>query len=147
MQPCQTVKHGCCKALLTVRFSSPEITVTNDSHPGQWTQVPYQRLRDSCHELATHLMVAIKDLKKCSNHESVSMLPHWEIKCLNGKAAICGTRLLSVSKQVGAHLWRKGPAGGLSGIWIHNLQALLWLYHCAISYSYLQLKSMSSVNS
>ena len=35
---------------------------------------------------------------------------------LKGKAAICGARLLSVSRQIEAHLWHKGPAGGLSGI-------------------------------
>ena len=40
------------------------------------------------------------------------------------QAAICGARLLSVPRQVGAHLWHEGPAGGLSGIRTHNLLTL-----------------------
>ena len=36
-----------------------------------------------------------------------------KLQCLKGEAAICGARLLSVSRQVGAHLWHKGPVGGL----------------------------------
>ena len=44
------------------------------------------------------------------------MLAHREITCLKGNAAIYGARLLSVSRQVEAHLWHEGPAGGLSGI-------------------------------
>ena len=35
-----------------------------------------------------------------------------------------GARLLSVSRQVGAHTWPEGPAGGLSGIRIHTLVCL-----------------------
>ena len=42
--------------------------------------------------------------------------------CLKGETAICGTRLLSVSRQVGAHLWHEGPAGGLQ--WDSNPQPL-----------------------
>ena len=38
------------------------------------------------------------------------------------KAAICDARLLSISRQVGAHLWHEGPAGGLQ--WDLNPQPL-----------------------
>ena len=44
------------------------------------------------------------------------MLSHYEIKYLK---AIYGARLLSVSRQVGAHLQHEGPAGGLRGIRTH----------------------------
>ena len=37
-------------------------------------------------------------------------------------AAICGARLLSVSRQVRAHLWHEGPAGGLQ--WDSNQRSL-----------------------
>ena len=40
-------------------------------------------------------------------------LVQWEIKRAKREAAICGARLLSVSRQVGGHLWHEGPAGGL----------------------------------
>ena len=36
-----------------------------------------------------------------------------KLQCLKGEAAICGARLLSVSRQVGAHWWHEGPAKGL----------------------------------
>ena len=48
------------------------------------------------------------------------MLAHREMTCLKGKAAIYSARLLSVSRQVRAHLWHKGPAGGLSRIRTHK---------------------------
>ena len=56
-------------------------------------------------------------------------LPQGWLMCLRtgksqGEAAICGARLLSVSRQVGAHLWHECPAGGLSGILTHNLSTL-----------------------
>ena len=38
------------------------------------------------------------------------------------EAVICGARLPSVSRQVGAHLWHDGPAGGLQ--WDSNPQFL-----------------------
>ena len=50
------------------------------------------------------------------------MLAHREITCLKGKATTYGARLLSVSRQVGAHLWREDPAGGLQ--WDSNLRPL-----------------------
>ena len=45
-----------------------------------------------------------------------------KLQCLKGEAAIRGARLLSVSRQVGAHLWHEGPAGGLQ--WDLNPQPL-----------------------
>ena len=60
------------------------------------------------------------------------MVMHYEIKYLKGKAAICGTRFLSVSRQVGAHLWHKGPAGVLSRIRTHNLLALMCVSRCRL---------------
>ena len=36
-----------------------------------------------------------------------------KLQCLKGEAAICGTRLLLVSRQVRAHLWHEVPARGL----------------------------------
>ena len=50
------------------------------------------------------------------------MLAHREITYHQAKAAVCGARLLSVSRQVGAHLWHEGPAGGLQ--WDLNPQPL-----------------------
>ena len=44
------------------------------------------------------------------------VLVHQEIVCLKGEAAIYSDGLLSVSRQVGVHLWYEGLAGGLSGI-------------------------------
>ena len=43
-------------------------------------------------------------------------LVHQEITCLRGKAAINGTRLLSIYRQVRAYLWHEGPVGGLNEI-------------------------------
>ena len=45
-----------------------------------------------------------------------------KLQCLKGEAAIYGVRLLSVSRQVGAHLWHEGPAAGLQ--WDSNPQPL-----------------------
>ena len=45
-----------------------------------------------------------------------------KLQCLRGEAAICSARLLSVSRHVGAHLWREGPVGGLP--WDSNPQPL-----------------------
>ena len=59
--------------------------------------------------------------------------------CLKGEAAICGARLLSVFRQVRAHLWHEGPAGGLSGIRTHNLLTLACLEVQALPLSYLLL--------
>ena len=44
------------------------------------------------------------------------MLAPYKIKCLKGKAAICSATLLSVSRQVSAHMLYEGPAGGISRI-------------------------------
>ena len=57
--------------------------------------------------------------------------------CLKGEAAICDARLLSVFRQVRAHLWHEGPAGGLSGIRTHNLITLACLEVQALPLSYL----------
>ena len=67
------------------------------------------------------------------------VLVHQEIMCLKGEAAICGARLLSVFRQVGAHPWHEGPAGGLSGIRTHNLLTLACLEVQALPLSYLLL--------
>ena len=67
------------------------------------------------------------------------MLSHEETMSFEGKAAICGTMLLSVSRQVGAHLWHEGPAGGLSGIQTDNLLTLACLEVQALPLSYLVL--------
>mgnify|MGYP001793048238 CR=1 FL=1 len=40
-------------------------------------------------------------------------------------------------RQVGAHLWHKGPAGGLSGIRTHSLLMLACLEVQALPLSYL----------
>ena len=56
-------------------------------------------------------------------------------------AAIRGTRFLSVSRQVGAHLSHGGPAGGLSKIQIYNLSTLAFLEVQALPLSYLLLPS------
>ena len=65
--------------------------------------------------------------------------------CLKGEAAICGARLILVSRQFGAHLWREGPAGGLSGIQTHNLLALACLEVHALPLSYLLLQLLLPV--
>ena len=46
-------------------------------------------------------------------------------------------RLLSVSRQVGAHLWHEDPARGLSGIRTHNLLTLTCLEVQTLPLSYL----------
>ena len=58
---------------------------------------------------------------------------------LNGKVAMYGARLLSVSRQVGAHLWHEGPAGALGGIQTHNFSTLACLEVLALPLSYLLL--------
>lgn len=52
------------------------------------------------------------------------VLVHRENQCVNCEAAICSNRFFSVSMQVGAHPWHKGPAGGCSGILCYKAQAL-----------------------
>ena len=58
---------------------------------------------------------------------------------LEGEVAICSARLLSVSRQVGAHLWHEGPAGGLIGIESHNLSTLACLEVQTVPLSHLLL--------
>ena len=67
------------------------------------------------------------------------VLAHWEITCLKGEAAICGARLLLVSRQVRAHLWHEGPAGGLSWIQTHNPSILVCLEVQALPLSHFLL--------
>ena len=45
-----------------------------------------------------------------------------KLQCRTGEAAIGGARLLSVSRQVGAHPWHEGPAGRLQ--WNSNSEPL-----------------------
>mgnify|MGYP001795623537 CR=1 FL=1 len=59
---------------------------------------------------------------------------------LKSKAVIYSARLLSVSRQVGAHPWYDGPAGGLSGILTHNLSTLVFIEEQALPLSYLLLQ-------
>ena len=61
-------------------------------------------------------------LKKLKSQGCLMCLRTDILQCLEGEAAICGTRLLSVSTQVGAHLWHEGPTGGL--LWDSNAQLL-----------------------
>ena len=58
---------------------------------------------------------------------------------LKGEAAICGARLLSIFRQVGAHLWHKGPAGELRGIQTREFLTLACLEVQALPLSYLLL--------
>ena len=55
------------------------------------------------------------------------------------EAATYIARLLSVSRQVGAHLWPEGPVGGLSGIRTHDLLTLACLEVQALPLSNLLL--------
>ena len=67
------------------------------------------------------------------------MCPHTEkLQCLRNEAAICGARLLSVSRQVRAHLWHEGPAGH-SGIQTYNLLTLARLEVQALPLRFLLL--------
>ena len=62
---------------------------------------------------------------------------HWKITCLRGKAACC--MLFLASRQVGAHLWHKGPARGLNGSQTHNPSTIACLEVQAPPLSYLLL--------
>ena len=58
---------------------------------------------------------------------------------LRARLPYMAARLLSVSRQVGAHLWHEGPAGGLRGIRTHNLLSLACLEVQALPLSHLLL--------
>ena len=60
---------------------------------------------------------------------------------------MCGARLLSVFRQVGAHLWHEGPAGGLSGFRTYNLLTLACLEVQALPLSHRLLLSLMKLRS
>ena len=67
-----------------------------------------------------------------NNYVKIARLSHVvsrteKLQCLKGEAAIYEARLLSVSRQVIAHMWHEDPTGGLRGIRTHNLSTLACL--------------------
>ena len=60
------------------------------------------RSAKSCVKPDVHIVtLSVKQLK---SRGCLMCLHDEKLQCLNGKVAICGARLLSVSRQVGAHL-------------------------------------------